>query len=77
MVLISFFALLIPGIFVAYWVGRGVRLNRHNAEIAAAASQIDTTGLRPSDVVNIATGEVLSKQDRETALAAGKVRFEL
>lgn len=77
MVVISFLVLMFPVGFVAYWVGRGVKLNRENREIAEAASAIDVSGLRPNDVVNVRTGEVLSPRDRETALAAGKVRFEL
>ncbi|QIG57756.1 hypothetical protein SEA_PAULODIABOLI_374 [Microbacterium phage PauloDiaboli] len=77
MVLISFFFLLGAGITVAYWVGRGVRLNREQREIAAHAEQLDVRGLRPDDVVNVVTGEVLSDKERRAALRAGKVRFEI
>lgn len=77
MVIISFLVLMIPVAFVAYWVGRGVKLNREDREVAEAARSLDVSGLRPNDVVNVATGEVLSPRDRETALAAGNVRFEL
>lgn len=77
MVVITFLAMLGAGIWVAYWVGRGVRLNKENDAIAEAASRIKTEGLKPNDVVNVATGEVLSKRERKKALDAGVVRFEL
>ena len=77
MVLISFFVLLSAGITVAYWVGRGVRLNREQREIAEHAERLDVRGLRPDDVVNVVTGEVLSDKERRAALRAGKVRFEI
>lgn len=72
MVLISFFILLIPGIAVAYWVGRGVKLNRQ-LKVAKVAAE---SAVHPEALVNLETGEVVEPTQRKYARAKRAVRFE-
>ena len=74
---IMFFLLLIPFLFVAYWLGRGVNLNRALAawEVANDARE---SGASEDAIVNMRTGEVLEPGTRKysQAIAKSKVIFE-
>ena len=74
---IMFFLLLIPFLFVAYWLGRGVSLNRALAawEVANDARE---SGASEDAIVNMRTGEVLEPGTRKysQAIAKSKVIFE-
>lgn len=66
-----------PFLWAAYWVGRGVALNRALAGYAATQDLPDDT---PEDtLVNLRTGEVIEPGSRRYNKAAKKathVRFE-
>ena len=72
MVIITFLVLMAPVAFVAYWVGRGVKLNRQLKAAKVAAE----SAVHPEALVNLETGEVVEPTQRKYARAKRAVRFE-
>ncbi len=73
MVVISFLFLLGMGVWVAYWVGRG---NKLNAEQRAAARDAVAAGkgrdVHPDALYNTATGEIIEPGTREYSRAVSE-----